>query len=66
MPMEDEKTVSQPQATPACAGAERDIQARRRVSSEELLAGSRELLIAHEGEEYRLRLTSKSKLILTK
>ena len=38
----------------------------RRVSSRELLAGKRELVIEHSGEEYRLRITSKGKLILTK
>ena len=38
----------------------------RRLSSEELLLGQRELVIKHNGEEYRLRITSKGKLILTK
>ena len=38
----------------------------RRVTSDELLAGRNELAILHEGEEYRLRKTSKGKLILTK
>lgn len=39
---------------------------RRVITSTALLGGCRELLILHEGEEYRLRLTSNSKLILTK
>jgi hemin uptake protein HemP len=38
----------------------------RRVKSAALLEGARELLIEHRGEEYRLRITSNDKLILTK
>ena len=37
-----------------------------RIRSVEILAGAREVLIEHEGDEYRLRHTSKGKLILTK
>jgi hemin uptake protein HemP len=44
------------------AGAER---APVRVSSESLLGPHRELLIVHNGREYRLRLTQNGKLILT-
>ena len=40
--------------------------ALRRLSSRELLAEAQEVIIVHEGEEYRLRCTSKGKLILTK
>jgi hemin uptake protein HemP len=36
------------------------------VSSEELLAGRRQLIIQHGGERYRLLLTRSNKLILTK
>jgi hemin uptake protein HemP len=36
------------------------------VTSEQLLQGRRELLIDHEGEIYRLRITSRGKLYLTK
>jgi len=36
------------------------------IASTDLLRGSRELLIQHNGETYRLRLTSNDKLILTK
>jgi hemin uptake protein HemP len=32
----------------------------------ELLAGSREVIIIHAGERYRLRVTANDKLILTK
>ena len=38
----------------------------RRVRIEDILAGRREVIIEHGSEEYRLRMTSNSKLILTK
>lgn len=38
----------------------------RVITSEMLFAGARELVIKHRGEDYRLRLTSQDKLILTK
>jgi hemin uptake protein HemP len=38
----------------------------RRISSQRLLAGERELVIQHLGSEYHLRLTRNGKLILTK
>ena len=37
----------------------------RRVRSEDLLKGCVELLIEHQGREYRLRITQNGKLILT-
>jgi hemin uptake protein HemP len=37
----------------------------RRIDSRELLGGSGELVIAHGGREYRLRVTQYGKLILT-
>ena len=37
-----------------------------RIDSIRLLAGGRELVIDHAGQEYRLRLTRNDKLILTK
>jgi len=36
------------------------------LSSVALFAGAKELVIAHAGQEYRLRQTSQGKLILTK
>lgn len=36
-----------------------------RVSSETLLGPRKELVIVHNGREYRLRLTQNGKLILT-
>lgn len=38
----------------------------RRISSQVLLEGARELVIQHQGSEYHLRLTRNDKLILTK
>ena len=37
-----------------------------RLSTDRLFNGARELIIEHAGEAYRLRITSKGKLILTK
>ncbi|MDI1279318.1 hemin uptake protein HemP [Methylobacter sp.] len=39
---------------------------RQRLNSAELFSESREVIIEHAGEEYRLRLTRQDKLILTK
>ena len=36
-----------------------------RITSRALLGSSRELIIEHDGREYRLRLTQQGKLILT-
>lgn len=37
-----------------------------RIAIGDLLAGGREAVLLHDGTEYRLRLTSNGKLILTK
>lgn len=42
-----------------------DAAAQKRVSSQSLLGPLRELVIDHNGREYRLRLTQNGKLILT-
>ncbi|HTU26438.1 MAG TPA: hemin uptake protein HemP [Pirellulales bacterium] len=39
---------------------------QRRISSSDLLAGDREILIDHQGETYRLSVTRSGKLILHK
>ena len=39
--------------------------APQKIASEALLGASRELVIVHNGREYRLRLTQNGKLILT-
>ena len=38
----------------------------RRIAIREILDGGREAVLLHDGTEYRLRLTSNGKLILTK
>ena len=50
-----------PQTRPIRSG-----QPVRRIPVDELLAGGREAVLLHDGTEYRLRLTSNGKLILTK
>jgi hypothetical protein len=42
------------------------LEVVRSISSEELLAGQRMVVIRHGKEEYRLQLTGAGKLILTK
>lgn len=49
-------------AAPARSIALRD----NRIESRELFAGTREIIIAHRDDLYRLRLTAQNKLILTK
>ena len=39
---------------------------RGRITSRELLGDRKELIIVHGSDEYRLRITSNAKLILTK
>ena len=48
------------------ADQSRDALPPRQMESEELLQGSRELLIRHGENIYRLRLTRNGKLILQK
>ena len=43
-----------------------NVASNRMVTSEVLFSGTRELVIRHAGEDYRLRLTNQGKLILTK
>jgi hemin uptake protein HemP len=38
----------------------------RRLKVSELLAGDREAILEHSGQDYRLRITANGKLILTK
>lgn len=42
------------------------IMRGNRIDSRDLFAADREIIIAHGEENYRLRLTSQNKLILTK
>jgi len=47
-------------------GAPPSSQPVKRIAVRDLLAGGREAVLLHDGSEYRLRLTSNGKLILTK
>ena len=55
-----------PDATPEAARTRPWPGALRVLNSAELLAGADEVVIAHNGDAYRLRRTSNGKLILTK
>ncbi|GLQ96957.1 hemin uptake protein HemP [Dyella mobilis] len=61
-------TLSHPAPRPMLANVDTatQIPSVRRISSQRLLAGERELVIQHLGSEYHLRLTRNGKLILTK
>jgi hemin uptake protein HemP len=60
-------TLSRPLQVPMLASVDAAPAATvRRISSQRLLAGDRELVIQHLGSEYHLRLTRNGKLILTK
>jgi hemin uptake protein HemP len=50
---------------PSDMTAENLVNAPRKVQSKALLGEAKELLIVHNGREYRLRLTQNGKLILT-
>jgi hemin uptake protein HemP len=43
-----------------------DAGGSRRVKVSDLLRGGREVILEHAGQDYRLRVTSNGKLILTK
>ena len=46
--------------------APRDHTESRRIAVEAILDGEREVVLVHNGEAYRLRITANNKLILTK
>lgn len=54
-------SASSPETKPAFFPAEAPV-----LSSQDLLAGHREVIIQHGAEFYRLRLTNNNKLILFK
>jgi hemin uptake protein HemP len=56
-------TLSASQSSPPASDG--GLRERREVTSEILLAGSKELVIKHAGRDYHLRLTKLGKLILT-
>lgn len=56
----------QPLSEDKTAGKAHAENRLKRWTSQELFAGERELVIMHADSEYRLRLTSQGKLVLTK
>lgn len=62
----ENRAAMQPGEGRAVTAISGDRSGMRRVTSAELFAGGKEVIIEHEGEAYRLRCTSKGKLILTK
>lgn len=60
-----DKQLQPPVAPPSGSASASDRGAVRRIDVRELLGDRRELLIIHGAREYRLRLTSNGKLILT-
>lgn len=64
--MKNEKNNSNNEPQNAVAGGRDSVPERRRVTSSELFGSEKEILIDHAHDEYRLRITSTGKLILTK
>ena len=54
-----------PAPTPSPAAATPVPGQPRRIRSEDILRGAREIVIEHDGRQYRLRITQNGKLILT-
>ena len=59
--MMSEEDPARPEAAAAPAG-----DRLRRIKVSELLRGEREVILEHESQDYRLRITANGKLILTK
>ncbi len=56
-------TDSRPMLMPKLTGSPADIPV---VDVRQLLGDGREVILLHQGEPYRLRVTARDKLILTK
>ncbi|AMK79344.1 MULTISPECIES: hemin uptake protein HemP [Methylomonas] len=52
--------------SPAADASPELQQGRPRLNSQLLFGAQNEIVIEHQGDEYRLRITSNDKLILTK
>ena len=61
--MHDDSTNSAPTQSPAAATPVPGLP--RRIRSEDILRGAREIVIEHDGRQYQLRITQNGKLILT-
>lgn len=66
--LEDRRAMPNPAFSHADVRAEHrtSIDSRGVVPADSLFQGSQEILIRHNGDHYRLRITKSGKLILTK
>ena len=60
------KTDKKPAPHASVQGVGTPLAGLRRLIVAELLAGDREVILEHDGQDYRLRITANGKLILTK
>lgn len=60
------KTPAGPQAAASATPGEQRSADERVLASKSLFAGCKEVVIHHDGHDYRLRITRQNKLILTK
>ncbi len=60
MPLSDKPREVETQDAP------QHVPRPRRLKVSDLLAGEREAILEHSGQDYRLRITASGKLILTK
>ena len=60
------KTDKKPAPHASGQGLGTPLAGLRRLIVAELLAGDREVILEHDGQDYRLRITANGKLILTK
>ena len=58
--------MSEPEKAPEPAPEREERNAPIVVNARELFRGQREILIEHDGVQYRLRITRRNKLILQK
>jgi hemin uptake protein HemP len=58
--------MSRDEAEQSMPGHATAVAKMRRLKVSELLAGEREVILEHDGQDYRLRITANGKLILTK
>lgn len=66
--MQDNNHNERPSVSDTSIGEKRRVipMDQHKIESRDLFIGTREVIIHHGGESYRLRLTAQNKLILTK
>jgi hemin uptake protein HemP len=58
--------MSRDEAEQSVPGQIPTVTRMRRLKVSEVLAGERQVILEHDGQDYRLRITANGKLILTK